>query len=593
MITKYINNKVGARVVFLLFTSLLLTSLTSCNDFLDETPDGRINTNTAEKIRALLTTAYPDVTYVRLTELASDNADDLNGDLNGNYDRFSEQCYRWQEITESDNENSTMVWQGYYAAIAAANHALVAIDNLGGATNDTLRALRGEALLCRAYSHFMLTNLFCLNYSKQHSATDPGIPYMTVPETTLDPKYERGTVAEDYRMIEKDLLEGLSLMSDAIYSVPSYHFNARAAYTFASRFYLFYQQPEKVIEYATLALENNPKSLMRDYDVMQSMPTDDMQPRSKQYVSSTEPANFLLLPVYSTDQFYFQGSSMGGRFNNNHYIGQAEEFFATPWMPTTQGAQESQQIFRFYWFYSQKYDKFLLPKQPAYFQETNSNTHTGYYRTVVVALKAEEALLNRAEAYVLTGQDQKALDDINVWTTNFVTDEVTYAAGGHYVFDPVFEYVVDYATESVPNQLTFESIHNWAEKYDYYRPERPLPRKHLHPEWLNLTEGSQQEDLLQCLLLIRRIEFLHEGMRWFDIKRYGIQIYRREINTALNMLTLTDSMSYRDPRQAIQIPFQVQSAGITPNARPAEEAETTSFAPWSSGSKPVQLNIEK
>ena len=326
---------------------------------------------------------------------------------------------------------------------------------------------------------------------------------------------------------------------------------------------------------------------MRDYDAMKQMPTDDMQPRSKQYVSSTEPANFLLLPVYSTDQYYFQGSSMGGRFNNNHYIGQAEEFFATPWMPSTKGAQESQQLFRFYWFYSQAFDKFLLPKQPAYFQEVNSNTHTGYYRTVVVALKAEEALLNRAEAYAITGQNQKALDDINVWTTNFIVDSVTYVSGGHYNWDP-FEYVVEYSTEAVPNVLTLESIRTWAEKYDYYKPEQPLPRKHLNPEWLNLTEGSTQEDLLQCLLLIRRIEFLHEGMRWFDIKRYGIKIYRREINTALNMLTLTDSMSYRDPRQAIQIPFEVQAAGLTPNERPAAESEE--FSIWNAEQQPIKFN---
>ena len=81
----------------------------SCSDFLDATPDSRIQVNNEEKVKALLTTAYPQATFVRVTELASDNADDLNGDLNGNYDRFSEQCYRWQPVTESDNENPTMI----------------------------------------------------------------------------------------------------------------------------------------------------------------------------------------------------------------------------------------------------------------------------------------------------------------------------------------------------------------------------------------------------------------------------------------------------------------------------------------------------
>ena len=570
-----------------LITALAGLTLTACNDFLDELPDDRIEIDKVEKVEALLASAYPADSYVRLAELASDNVDDLNGDLNGNYDRFSEQCYRWQEITESDNENAAMVWQGHYAAIASANHALQAIDELGGvAASDELRALRGEALLCRAYSHFILTNLFCLNYSKTHSESDLGIPYITEPESTLHPHYERPSVAEDYRLIEKDLLEGLQLMSDVIYTNPRYHFNSKAAYTFASRFYLFYQQPEKVIEYSTKALGDNPSALMRDYDAMQSMPTDNMQPRAMQYVSVNDQANFLLLPVISNDAFYFQGYSTGGRFNTNHYIGQAELFFATPWAPETQAAAEAQSIFRFYWFYSQNYDKFLLPKTPYFFEEINPNNHTGYYRTVVVALKAEEAVLNRAEAYAVLGQNDKALADINIWTNSFIVDSVTYVSGGHYNWDP-FEYVVEYSTEKVPRDLTMESIHKWHHKYDYYTPDRPLPRKHLNPEWLQLTEGSDQECLLQTILLLRRLEFLHEGMRWFDIKRYGMKIYRREINAALNMLTLTDSMEYRDPRQAIQLPFEVRGAGLQPNPRPVETSPE--LVKWPAGSEMIEF----
>jgi hypothetical protein len=59
---------------------ILTMAFSSCNDFLDETPDSRIDVNTEEEIKAMLTSAYPSATYVRVTELASDNADDLNGD---------------------------------------------------------------------------------------------------------------------------------------------------------------------------------------------------------------------------------------------------------------------------------------------------------------------------------------------------------------------------------------------------------------------------------------------------------------------------------------------------------------------------------
>ena len=388
-------------------------SVSSCNDYLDASPDSRITVDTEEKVKALLVTAYPSASYVRVTELASDNADDLNGDLNGYYDRFSEQCFRWQEVTESDNESPARLWRANYAAIGAANQALSSIEGLGGDVTPELKAYRGEALLCRAFAHFMLANIFCQNYSKAYSATDPGIPYTTEPETTLDPKYDRSTVAETYKRVEQDLQEGMSLMSDAVYKTPRYHFNTKGAYTFASRFYLFYQKPDSVIKYSTLALGNNPDGVMRDYGAMNGMPTDNMQPRAMQYASAQEAANFLLMPVYSTDQYYFSGYSTGARFNNNSYIGRAEQFFATPWAPDEQMAMETQDMFRFYWFYSAAYNKFMLPKTPAYFEEENPNTHTGYYRTVVVALKSEEALLNRAEAYAIKGDNAKCLEDIN------------------------------------------------------------------------------------------------------------------------------------------------------------------------------------
>lgn len=561
--------------------------LTACNDYLDKLPDSRITVDTEEEVKALLNTAYPEVSFVRMAELASDNADDLNGDDNGYYDRFSEQCFRWQPVTESDNESPTMVWQGYYAAIAAANQAITSLNKMGGATNAERKALLGEALLCRAYSHFMLVNLFCQNYSKTHSASDPGIPYVTTPETTLNPKYDRGTVAGVYEKIEKDLLEGLSLVSDAIYTVPRYHFNTKAAYTFASRFYLFYEQPEKVIEYSTKALGGNPQTVMRNYDAMSTLPTDNMQPRSIAYTSSSEKANFLLLPVYSTDSYYFSGASTGSRFNNNSYIAQAEQLFITPWMPEEEYAQQEQSIYKFYWFFSQTYNKCLFPRQPIYFEEANANTHTGYQRTLVVAFKSEEALLNRAEAYTLTGQYEKALADINVWTNNFVADSVKYNT---YEYDADYNYI--YATTKIPKQLTMERIHHWAHSYGYYTPVAPRPCKHLHPESISIVEGSDQEALLQCLLLMRRLEFLHEGMRWFDLKRYGIKIYRRKIITSLNAVELTDSMEYRDPRQAIQIPFEVSSAGLKPNNRPSGET-TQAYQAWQKRNVGVTFKTNK
>ena len=58
---------------------------------------------------------------------------------------------------------------------------------------------------------------------------------------------------------------------------------------------------------------------------------------------------------------------------------------------------------------------------------------------------------------------------------------------------------------------------------------------------------------------------LHEGLRWQDVKRYGIEIYRRAVKDG--NITVYDTMKKDDPRRAIQLPENVIKAGITANPR--------------------------
>ena len=90
-------------------------------------------------------------------------------------------------------------------AISAANEVIKAIENMGGVKATGYYAEMAEALLCRAYNHFILVNVFAMQYNAMTADTDQGIPYITEPETTLNPSYERGTVAHVYEMIDKDL----------------------------------------------------------------------------------------------------------------------------------------------------------------------------------------------------------------------------------------------------------------------------------------------------------------------------------------------------------------------------------------------------
>lgn len=225
--------------------ALATVILTGCDDFLDTMPDNRATLDSEEKIKAMLTSSYNENDYIVVAELSSDNTDDI-GANNPYSTRFYDQCYGWIDETEKDNESLENFWSGAYIAIASANEALAAIDK--ATPSAIIDECRGEALISRAYNHFMLACMFCKPWT-QNAAADLGLPYMEAAETELMPKYERGNLADFYKKIEADIEEGLKYIGDSHYSVPKYHFNVKAAYAFAARYYLYTEQWEKAVTY--------------------------------------------------------------------------------------------------------------------------------------------------------------------------------------------------------------------------------------------------------------------------------------------------------------------------------------------------------
>lgn len=519
-------------IPFALWAMTIAFCCSSCNDFLDEMPDNRAELDTETKIISLLTSAYPVNDYIFCAELSSDNIDDY-GETNPNGGRIYEQLFGWQEVTETNNDDPSRIWEGCYKAISTANQALSSIDELGNPAN--LNAAKGEALICRAYAHFILVNIFAQHYTKTNAATDLGVTYMTKSETELNPKYERNTVAEVYELIEKDIIAGLPLIDDAIYTVPKYHFNKKAAYAFASRFYLYYQKWEESIACATTALGSDPLALLRNNAEISKLPRDPLAKVSEQYVNASHKCNFLLMTAYSNLGTIFGAYYTGSRYSHGALLSKTETLQTEgPW-----GAFSSSRFWLSPWVYSgTNLDKVLLPRLPYLFEYTDAVAQTGYTRTVYAGFTAEETLLNRAEAYVMLKDYPKATADMKLWTNNTL--------------------------KTVGTPLTEASIEAWANKLEYYTPMEPTPKKKLNPDF-EIEEGKQ-ESFLQCVLYLRRHETLHTGLRWFDVKRYGIELTRRVIQSAA-IASTGEVLKPRDNRCALQIPADVISAGLTPNPR--------------------------
>ena len=523
--------------------SLMLASvaiLASCSDQLDTLPDNRTTLDTPKKIAGLLVTAYPDRTPTLFNEWMSDNTDYM-GAQNSQGNRGGDQYFFWQEQTEGGNDSPEKVWMLYYEGVYKANEALAAIEDQGGPKNDILRNSKGEALLIRAYDHFILANEFCRPYNGKTSTKDAGLYYATgiADFSAAAEQSNRGTVADVYAKIAADIEAGIPLLNDT-YEVPKYHFNKQAAYAFATRFYLYYEKWEKAKEYADKLLGSNPAASLRDYRALQAMPlskSDQAVKIAEAYCSASADCNLLVQTSVSNAGMALAPWLISKRYTLTNYLAETELFQSNNiwgtssnliWKPFTVNSGESNFA--------------LLMKLPREFEIRNTTTGSGYLRTLNVDFTMDEALLNRAEAEIMLGQNDAACADMTIWMKNFFNTNVTLTPTSVQTYFKTVPYAYADAAKMVPSF-----------------------KKHISPRFTIDAEGSVQESLLQCLLNFRRIETVHQGMRWMDIRRYNIEIPRRLIGANGKPSKNLDWLEKDDPRQVVQIPQSIREAGVAGN----------------------------
>ncbi|WP_249219834.1 RagB/SusD family nutrient uptake outer membrane protein [Chitinophaga sp. HK235] len=433
-----------------------LLTLSSCRKYLEQVPDSTwTDLSTPAKVSKLLGTAYPQSSYITMCEAMSDNVADKGA---GVISRPNQDAYMFKDIQSIEQDSPEAYWTACYKAISAANQALEACSKAADPKEYT--AQRGEALVARAYAHFMLVNIFSEMYDEATAAAAPGIPYVTVPETVVIKQYERKTVAYVYDMIEKDLLEGLPLISDEGYSVPRYHFNRSAAYAFATRFYLFKKDYAKVVEFADQAFASNDiASNMRGWNANYSSMSPDQL--FDLYANAKENANLLLVET----------QSLYGR-----YVGQYryDLDYAHEVQILGYNVTGGRWAYPIYYRGSQDY---FVPKLTEYFVKSSVNATIGEPYVMVPLFTTEEVLFNRAEANTHLGKTAAALKDLNLFASKRIRN---YNPAAH--------------------TITTASIRSFY----------------------GIT--GEKDGLIHTILDFKRAEYLQEGMRWFDLQRYKMTV---------------------------------------------------------------------
>ena len=227
------------------------------------------------------------------------------------------------------------------------------------------------------------------------------------------------------------------------------------------------------------------------------------------YISSDEPANLMLQQTMS-----WWGSNYKSAYRYGHSREICEK--QTIWSKGPYGSLKVYETVLGYGVQS-----IFVPKMDQFKEIANAIIGSYYGRQVAFAFTTDKTLLNRAEAYVLSKQYDKAVNDLQYW------------------------YRIKAATK-VPDK---DELNLFYETVDPTTNGKPLDPKFA-------LEAGLQTNLLKAVIHARRIETVHEGERWQDIKRFGIEISHNIENESPIVLKA------HDLRKAVQIPASVVEAGL-------------------------------
>ncbi len=541
--------------------ALACVALSGCKDnFLDKNPDMRATIDTKEKVRLLLVSAYTDANSGAIMEFSSDNIIDNNApDATGHTksmvplsDMYNE-IFAWQPVVSSDQQDSPKyIWNGHYSAIAACNQALKAIAELE-AKGINVDAEKGEALLSRAYHHFLLACVFCQAYKGEAlSQNDLGLVYMTEPETTVKPTYKRENLAQTYQKIEADLVEGLRLVSDEYYTVPKYHFNVKAAHAFAVRFYLYKRDWEKVIQHADIVLgtDDDATYAMLFDNFYAHVTCTDAEQESYAWIDANSPSNLLLNTSYSSVSYTNYPSY--GRYQ---CAGDGLDYSLLSAGPIWKKRSLVSSLS--VWSYGSDHYGSFLAKSLEFFEYTDKVNGYGYVHSITRQLTTNETLLSRAEAKIMKANPDYdgAVRDLRTWCRSYDIND-----------RPSMDTLV--IGDSVYRaNLTKDKIKSFYNKSQVKQLAPDLNPEGVNADGTEFAIDDNRLPFVRCCLHFRRIETIHDGWRWMDLKRYGIEI------THIQGTNGPDVLKYNDPRRAIQLPQEVILAGL--EANPREDAAPT------------------
>lgn len=553
--------------------SLMTFVLAACDDENPLTPGGEPGTSggdsippTAEETIVFnldsmymeFTANYPTANYGYMCELLSDNMTDNNApnlDSNGNafaydltsYEQWMEDLYAFRTVSEPIEDSPMFVYNSYTGNIDFLSKFIYAVneadaDSLSADRLAELKAMQGEAYVLRSYLHFVLANIFYPAYGGENNSKQ-GMPYRFYPATD-----NALTVEESFMLMREDMERGMDIMEDAGYPESKFRFNRRACHAYAARLCLFMHDYNEAIAHANEALGSVP--VLRDFTKFNGC--IGIFDYKNVWQSEEEPAVFMMLDTYSMQ--------MRNLMDEARFAYNGIPIFASGLYGFTLA---NKNIMPFPYFFMsglfvndlQKYGLFSS-KIAETFEYTDEAAGIGYPKLHKIEFTAEETLLCRAEARLMAGTLDEALEDLRLWAKSKVYDSESEShTFTDFTMDDVVEYYIYQKVDgSYRDNIFYLGAYN-SLNYDgsvFCDMFANIGRMGYD------LRGDEETAMLRFLMHLRRTETVHDGLRFFDVKRFGVE-YKHYLghNGDAEQGNLTpiveEVLTFDDPRRCVPI----------------------------------------
>ncbi len=275
-----------------IYLSVLMLGLSSCDNWLEIEPKGKIILTTAEEYGQL----FDNLSYIQYNLADIAYLDDevwVNGQviINGwnsmnlsvanilyknEYDR---------SVNASGNAgNGSTFFQSMYERITKIANTIIYDAGKGKieGSSTEITQLVAQAKAYRAFAYFALINLYAKPYNAATAATDGGVPVRTDSYVETLPNPAKSSVADVYTLIETDLREAIPDLPEA--AKTAFRFNKAAGYALKAKVHLFKREFDDCISAAEEAYKLNHQT----YDLVTRINPEKHYPEPEIYASGEE-----------------------------------------------------------------------------------------------------------------------------------------------------------------------------------------------------------------------------------------------------------------------------------------------------------------